>query len=110
MKILAHSLWAFVTAAAMADPTPPPATLTISGTIGQCTTGGPSGIPRPNVNVELTGTMNATTTTDDLGHYVFSGLTYGGSYTVTPSKARLLPASHGIDIVDVLAAIRYPHD
>ena len=106
MKILVHSLWALVTATAMAGPTPTPPTLSIAGTIGQCSTGGPSGISLPNVTVELTGTINASTTTDASGNYFFSGLTYGGSYTVTPSKARLMPGSSGIDKDDVSEAIR----
>jgi hypothetical protein len=91
---------------ATAGETPAP-TLTISGTIGQCTTAGPSGIPLPNVTVELTGTINATTTTDAGGKYSFTGLTYGGNYTVTPMKARLMPGSHGINVVDIIAGISW---
>jgi hypothetical protein len=107
MKILAFSFSALVTAIALADPAAAQQTLSISGTIGRCSTAGPSGIPLANVTVALTGTINATTITDDSGNYVFSGLPAGGSYTVTPSKARLAPGSHGIDNVDLMTALRY---
>jgi len=40
------------------------------------------------------------------GTYQFS-VTYGGTYTVTPSKASLPPASSGIDTVDVIATQRH---
>ena len=42
------------------------------------------GTPLPEVSVALTGSVNASTTTDVNGHYSFSGLG-AGSYTVTPA-------------------------
>jgi hypothetical protein len=127
MQTFARYLWVLVSATIMAGtlltaragetPTPaptdtpsgrpsptPPATLTISGTIGQCSTAGSSGILLPNVTVQLTGTISATTTTDDSGNYSFTDLPYDGVYTVTPSKARRPPGSPGIDTLDVQKA------
>jgi dipeptidyl aminopeptidase/acylaminoacyl peptidase len=39
----------------------------------------------PGVTVNLSGTTNASTTTDLVGNYQFSGLPAGGNYTVSPS-------------------------
>ena len=41
-----------------------------------------------------------------MGPVLFSGLTSGGSYTVTPTKAALPPGSAGISTVDVIAIQR----
>ena len=46
------------------------------------------------------------TTTDAAGNYSFTGLPFGGSYTVTPTKAALPPGSTGINVVDVIAVVR----
>src|SRR5262249_35126128 len=45
-----------------------------------------SGTPLTGVTVGLSGTTSGSTVTDSGGNYSFSGLTAGGSYTVTPSK------------------------
>jgi Tol biopolymer transport system component len=54
---------------------------TISGRI----TGSNVGVS--NVTVNLSGTTNASTTTDSVGNYQFSGLPIGGNYLITPSLA-----------------------
>ncbi len=41
--------------------------------------------PLVGINVRLSGSANADTTTDAAGNYSFANLTHGGSYTVTPS-------------------------
>ncbi len=51
----------------------------------------------------LTGTSAGSTSTDGTGFYQFLGLANGGSYTITPTKARRVPASAGINTVDVVA-------
>ncbi|HEX8130632.1 MAG TPA: carboxypeptidase regulatory-like domain-containing protein [Pyrinomonadaceae bacterium] len=53
------------------------------------------GNPLPGVTVNLTGALNATTTTSANGHYLFEGLSAGASYTVTAEQgdATFLPAS-----------------
>ena len=53
-----------------------------------------------------TGTSGAVTSTNGLGNYSFS-LPSGGSYTVTPTKAALVPGSAGINTVDVIAVQRH---
>jgi hypothetical protein len=53
-------------------------TYSISGTV--------SGAVLQGVNIALSGSASATTTTDDSGNYSFTGVP-NGSYTVTPSKA-----------------------
>jgi len=52
-------------------------------------------LPVGGATVNLSGTTTATTTTDAVGNYQFSGLTIGGNYTVTPSVPNYLftPAS-----------------
>ena len=55
----------------------------------------------------LTGTSGGSTATDGSGNYMFSGLTVGGSYTVTPTKAALAPGAPGISTVDVIAVQRH---
>jgi hypothetical protein len=58
----------------------------------------------PNVTLTLTGSASSSTLSSGSGTYQFTSLAAGGSYTVTPSKARLTPGSTGIDTFDVLAA------
>ena len=86
-----------------AQPTPPP--ITISGTISYCSNPVPG--PVPNVVLTLTGSASGTMLSDGAGNYIFSSLASGGTYTVTPSKAALAPASPGINTVDVVAVQRY---
>ena len=45
--------------------------------------------PVPGVIMTLTGTTGGSATTDGAGNYSFTGLTSGGNYTVTPTKAAL---------------------
>ncbi len=68
----------------------PPITYSITGIVS----GAPAG-----TTVTLTGAANATTTTNSIGYYQFSGLS-NGSYTVTPSNAGYLfsPASKPVTI------------
>lgn len=54
-------------------------TFTISGRINR------GGSSLTGVTVNLSGTVNATATTDGAGNYWFSALPAGGSYTVSPS-------------------------
>ena len=90
------------------NPTPPNTT-SISGTVGQCTAAGPSGLALAGAELTLSGTTSGSTTTDGSGNYSFSGLTPGGNYTVTPTKAARPPGSTGIDTTDVITVIRYLH-
>jgi len=50
----------------------------------------------------LTGAASGSTTTDPSGNYAFNNLA-GGNYTVTPSRAGLLPGNTSINTTDVLA-------
>ena len=61
----------------------------------------------PGVTLTLSGTSSGSTVSDGSGDYTLSGLTVGGNYTVTPSKAGLSPASSGIDTIDVIAIQRH---
>jgi hypothetical protein len=54
----------------------------------------------------LTGSGSGSTLTDVAGNYTFTGLTSGGSYTVTPTKAARAPGSSGINTTDVIAIQR----
>ena len=54
----------------------------------------------------LSGASTGTTLTDSSGNYSFS-VSSGLSYTITPSKASLAPASNGINNVDVIAIQRH---
>jgi hypothetical protein len=45
-----------------------------------------NGHPMQSVAVNLSGSTNASTSTDANGNYLFNGLTAGGNYTVTPVK------------------------
>ena len=92
------------TVTACASPTPTP-NLSITGTVVYCTN--PALPPIPGVTMTLTGTSGGTTTTDGSGNYSFTGLTPGGNYTVTPTKAGLVPGSTGINTVDVVAIQRH---
>ena len=82
-----------------------PQPIIISGTISYCSNPVPD--PVPNVILALTGSASGSILSDGSGNYTFSGLTFGGSYTVTPTKAALPPGSTGINTVDVIAVVRY---
>jgi hypothetical protein len=86
---------------ALADPTPTPTPINISGTISYCSNPVPG--PVPNVVLSLTGSASGSTLSDGSGNYTFSSLPSGGNFTVTPSKAALLPGSANINTVDVIA-------
>jgi hypothetical protein len=88
-----------------ATPTPTPTPIYISGTISYCSNPVPG--PVPNVTLTLIGTTAGSTLSDGSGNYTFSGLTSGGSYAVTPTKAALAPASSGINTTDVIAIQRH---
>ena len=55
----------------------------------------------------LTGTTAGSTLSNSSGSYTFAGLTAGGNYTVTPSKAGLTPGAAGINTIDVVATQRH---
>ena len=86
-------------------PTPTPTPISISGTISYCSN--PSFNPVPNVTLTLTGDAGGSTLSDGSGNYTFSSLPSGGNYTVTPTKAALLPGATGINTVDVVALQRH---
>jgi hypothetical protein len=90
------------------SPTPTPCPLfNVTGTVGQCTTTGPSGVALPGVTITRTSSGgNASTVTDDAGFYFISGFSCIAN-TLTPSKAALTPGSTGIDTVDVIAIQRH---
>src|SRR5205814_3452606 len=67
----------------------------------------PSLDPVPGVTLTLTGGAGGSTLSDGSGSYQFSGLTGGGNYTVTPTKAALASGSAGITTVDVIAIQRH---
>ena len=73
------------------------ATYSISGTVVMLTSTG--NIPIAGVTITLTGAAGATTTTNALGQYTFTGLA-NGNYTVTPSKAglRFVPIRRNVTI------------
>ena len=79
--------------------------ISISGTIFYCSN--PAHGPVPGVTLNLTGDTTASTLSDGSGDYQFSSLTAGGTYTLTPTKAALAPASAGINTVDVVAVQRH---
>lgn len=89
------------TATATASPNP----LTVSGTIAYCSD--PAAAPVPGVTLALTGDQSGSTMSDTVGNYLFSSLPLGGSYIVTPTTSRLLPGSHGITTIDVIAIQRH---
>jgi hypothetical protein len=96
--------------AASPTPTPTPCPLfNVSGTVGQCTTAGPSGIALAGVTITRTvsgGGGDGSTTTDENGNYFLSGFSCVTN-TFTPSKAARLPGSAGINTTDVLAVQRH---
>jgi hypothetical protein len=55
----------------------------------------------------LTGDATGSASSDSSGNYTLSSLPSGGTYTVTPSKAPLPPASPKITTVDVIAIQRH---
>ena len=61
----------------------------------------------PGVTLTLSGSGSGSSLSDGSGSYTFLGLTVGGSYTVTPSKAALAPGSAGITTVDVIGTQRH---
>ena len=65
--------------------------------------------PVPGVTMSLTGPSPApsSTPTNASGVYTLAGLTSGGSYTVTPTKAALVPGTGNINTVDVVAIQRH---
>ena len=58
------------------------------------------------MNLTLTGSGSGSTLSNGSGSYQFSGAS-GGSYTVTPTKAALIPGSSGINAVDVITVQRH---
>ena len=54
----------------------------------------------------LSGSGSGTTATDASGNYSFT-VAPGGTYTVTPSKTAIAPATGNINNVDVLATQRH---
>jgi hypothetical protein len=87
-------------------PTPCPV-FNVTGTVGQCTTSGPSGMALPGVTMMLTSSIGGNSSvTDGSGNYFLSGFSCVTN-TVTPSKAALVPGSTGINTVDVVAVQRH---
>jgi len=80
--------------------------VTISGTVTYCAD--PSLNPVPGVTLTLVGLTLTTVLSDNSGNYTIPGLTSGGSYTVTPSKAALSPGANGnkINTIDAIAIQR----
>src|SRR5436190_11549044 len=93
------------TATATATATATPSTVSVSGTVTYCTN--PAIPPIANVTMGYTGTTSGSTTTNASGSYTLSGLTAGGSYTMTPTKAALPAGSAGINTTDVVAIQRH---
>lgn len=88
-----------------ASPTPTPSPVNISGTVRYCSNPGLTAVP--GATLTLTGTVSGSTSSDGSGNYSFLSLPSGGNYTVTPSKAALVPGSTGINTVDVIAIQRH---
>ena len=61
----------------------------------------------PGVTLTLTGDAGGSTSSDGSGNYIFTSLPSGGNYTVTPTKAALVPGSTDIDTVDMVAMQRH---
>src|SRR5205823_14183653 len=76
-----------------------------SGTAIYCSN--PSLTPVAGVAMTLSGSASRSALSDGSGNYSFSSLNTGGSYTVTPAKAALVPGSAGISTVDVIAVQRH---
>ena len=83
----------------------PPLTFSLSGTISYCANPVPG--PVPNVTLTLTGSGSGSTLSDGSGNYALTSLASGGNYVVTPTKTARLPASTGINTVDVIATQRH---
>jgi hypothetical protein len=81
------------------------ATVTISGTDFYCSN--PITDPLPGVTLTLTGNGSGSTVSNSSGNYTLPSVASGGSYTVTPSMAALVPGSGGINTVDVIAVQRH---
>lgn len=94
-----------ITITGTGTPTPTPASVSISGKISYCSNPTLPGVA--NVTLTLTGSGSGSTLSDGSGNYQLASLTAGGSYTVTPTKAALLPGSTGITTVDVIATQRH---
>lgn len=92
---------------AVPTPTPSPSPIVISGTITYCSNPVPDPDPVAGVTLSLTGSASGSTTTDSAGNYLFSALTSGGTFFITPSKADRAPGSPGIDTVDLVAVQRH---
>ena len=88
-----------------ASPTPTPTGINISGSISYCTN--PIPAPVTNVTLTLTGAVSGSTSSDGSGNYLFSSVPSGGTYTITTSKAALVPGSAGINTADVIAVQRH---
>ena len=87
-------------------PSPTPCPLfNISGTAGQCTTAGPSGVALPGVTMTIS-PGGTSVLTDNSGFYNISGFSCVTN-TVTPTKAARPAGSQGIDTVDVLSVQRH---
>jgi hypothetical protein len=89
------------------SPTPtasPTASVAISGTVTYCSN--PTLPPVPNVTITLTGSASGFLLSNSSGNYGFF-LPASGSYTVTPTKNAVAPASNGITTVDVIAVQRH---
>ena len=84
--------------------TPTPSPVSISGVISYCSN--PLAPVVPGVTLNLTGDVTLSVQSDVSGAYQFSSLAHGGNYTVTPTKAALIPGSTGIDTVDAIGTQR----
>lgn len=90
------------------SPTPTPCPIfNVTGTVGQCTTAGPSGIALPGVTLTLAGSGgDVSTVTNDSGGFFLTGFSCVTN-TLTPSRAARPPGSSGIDTLDVIAIQRH---
>jgi hypothetical protein len=82
-----------------------PGAVSISGNVNYCSN--PTLPAVPGVTMTLTGNPSGSTSSDTSGNYAFGSLVPGSSYTVTPSKTALPPASPGINVMDLLAVQRH---
>ena len=81
--------------------------VSISGNVTGCAS--PAPVNLVGATMSLTGPSPAPSSapTDGSGNYTLSGLTAGGTYTVTPTKTAHIPGSAGISTVDVIAVQRH---
>ncbi len=77
----------------------------ISGTLSYCSSPNPD--PIENATLTLTGAVAGSTLSDGSGFYQFTSVIAGGSYTVTPSKSGVTPATPTINTVDIVAVQRH---